>query len=154
MGFIVVGLDGSNTSRKAFREAIREATWRECSLQALHVTNYPIMNAYAYSYLDLEALRRAGRTFLDEELALLADEYDGAFPVPVEHEAVLGHPGVEITRAAEGTDEAHAELVVLGSRGLGGIRGVLLGSVTTYAIHHLPCEILVVPAQDEDPEDD
>lgn len=42
MSFIVVGLDGSETSRSAFSEAIREAEWRHAKVVALHVVSIPV----------------------------------------------------------------------------------------------------------------
>ena len=64
---------------------------------------------------------------------------------PVEAKVVLGHTGVKLIEVAEDGEDGPAELVVLGSRGLGGFKGLLLGSVTTYAVHHLTCRLLVVP---------
>jgi len=145
MGFIVVGIDGSETSQKAFKEAIREADWRSCSLLAVHVVPYPVVTGYEYGGLDFDLLRSSGEEFLAAELSKLEQDYDGKFPVPVDSNVAFGHTGAEIIKAAEGGDEGPADLVVLGTRGLGGFRGLLLGSVTTYAAHHLPCQLLVVP---------
>ncbi|MEE9416972.1 MAG: universal stress protein [Acidimicrobiales bacterium] len=150
MAFIVVGLDGSQCSRKAFHEAVREATWRDAGLVVVHVVSYPVMSGYEFSArIDLDALLSRGDKLLEDELAILESEYDGSFPVAVERRVVMGHTGVEMMRAAngEGRDDGEtAELVVLGSRGYGGFRGLMLGSVTTYAAHHLSCALLVVPA--------
>lgn len=150
MPFVVVGLDGSQCSRKAFHEAVREATWREAELLVVHVVSYPVMSGYEFSArIDLDALQSSGYSFVDNELAELAAEYDGSIPVAIERRVVMGHTGVEMMRAAEGEgrdDGESAVLVVLGSRGYGGFRGLMLGSVTTYAAHHLTCTLLVVPA--------
>ncbi len=145
MGFIVVGIDGSETSRKAFHEAVREAQWRGASLLALHVVANPVMTGYEFGDL-INVVLEGGKEFATGELKFLSETYDGAFPVVVDHSVVMGHAGMELLSAAEG-DEASgpAELVVLGSRGLGGFKGLLLGSVTTYAAHHLECPLLIVP---------
>ena len=147
MGFIVVGIDGSETSRRAFRLAIQEAEWRAARLLALHVVTNPILTGYEFGNL-IDMVLEGGKALADEEVAALETEYEGGFPVPVEHAVVMGHSGVEMIRAAEGDDQSGpAELVVLGTRGLGGFQGLLLGSVTTYAAHHLTCPLLIVPPE-------
>lgn len=145
MGFIVVGIDGSATSREAFRQAIRQAEWRGVGVLVLHVVPNPVLTGYEFGNL-LERALESGRAFMKQELSALEAQYESGFPVSVDLSVVMGHAGVEVLNAAKGTDQGGpAELVVLGSRGLGGFRGLLLGSVTTYAAHHLACPLLIVP---------
>ena len=59
----------------------------------------------------------------------------------VERSIVVGHPASEIIRAAE---EAGVDLVVVGARGLGAFRRLVLGSVSDRVVHHAPCSVLVV----------
>lgn len=149
MSFVVVGIDGSETSRSAFAEAVQEAQWRQYDVLALHVVTVPVSLGYEYgAVIDLKLLREAGTQLMAAELEELRARFGGEFPVPVESRTVFGHPGVELIKAAEDGDEGRAELVVLGSRGLGGFKGLLLGSVTTYAVHHLTCRLLIVPSVD------
>ena len=151
MGFVVVGLDGSGTSRAAFREAIREAQWREASLLALHVVAYPVAAGAEFgAVIDIQMLQESGEQFAAAEIDKLRAEYNGEFPVDVSYKVVFGHSGAQIIDAASDTDGQKAELVVLGSRGLGGFRGLLVGSVTTYAVHHLTCQLLIVPSSDDE----
>lgn len=149
MGVVVVGVDLSENSTLAFREAVREAVWRDASLVVLYVLQMPAYAAVEFGAMeiDLGAIRDAGIVALDEHLAEIEATYDGGFPIPVNSEVAIGHTGSRILQAAT---EHDAELVVLGSRGLGGFRGLMVGSVTTYAVHHLRTQLLVVPAIDDE----
>lgn len=151
MGFIVVGLDGSQTSRSAFAEAVREAVWRQASVLALHVVSIPIsMGAEYGAVIDIGALRQGGSELVEAELAALEASYGSGFPVPVESRVVFGHAGAELIKAANDGEDGPAEMVVLGSRGYGGFKGLLLGSVSTYAVHHLTCRLLIMPTVNPD----
>ena len=59
---------------------------------------------------------------------------------PVTRTVTTGGPAATILRAAEAAD-----LVVVGSRGRGGLKGLILGSVSRQVVHHAPCPVLVVP---------
>lgn len=150
MAYIVVGIDGSATSQKAFHEAVRQAGWRDASVLALHVVHFPYFVGYESAVVDLGTLQTGGKDFLARELDTLAESYGGEFPVRVESKLAVGHCGLELVAAAEPKDGGEpAELVVLGSRGYGGFRGLVLGSVSTYAVHHLTTPLLVIPPDGE-----
>jgi len=144
MGVVVVGVDRSGTSTKALHEAIREATWRGSTVLVGYVVQRPVyatveLGAAMVDALDVEAV---GREAIASYLAEVEASFDGGFPVPLESEVLVGHAGNQILELARRHD---AELIVLGSRGFGGVKGLLLGSVTTYAVHHVKRPLLVVP---------
>lgn len=144
MKFVVVGLDGSETSRDAFHEALKEAKWREAELHALHSVPYPVLYGHEYAAIDFDQFRLAGEELLKDELDSLASGYGGDFGVTVKSTVVMGHSGVQLMKAATLESGEEAELVVVGSRGRGGFTGLLLGSVSTYLAHHLPHRLLIV----------
>ena len=82
--------------------------------------------------------------FADETLASVEHETAKvleAAHVPFEFRREFGHPVERIVAAA--CDE-HADLIVMGSRGLGGFQRFLLGSVSDGVLHHAHCAVLIV----------
>jgi len=144
MGVVVVGVDRSEISTKALRAAIREAEWRGASVVVVHVVPRPALETVAAlkNSFDVEGF---GADAIAEYLQEVEATFDGGFPVDVTSEVRVGHPGDEILKLAGSCD---AELIVLGSRGRGGVKGLLLGSVTTYAVHHIRRPLLVVPGDE------
>jgi nucleotide-binding universal stress UspA family protein len=62
-------------------------------------------------------------------------------PPQVNVSASTGLPAEELLAAAEGAD-----MIVVGSRGAGGFRRLLLGSVAAQITHHAHCPVVVIPA--------
>jgi len=141
MGRMVVGVDGSEPSARALRWALDEAARRGDTVEAVTVWHYPVLTADAMSgtslAVDAEALAGNARTVLEDTLAgVVADEAARAAVVRIVAE---GSPGHVLVEAAAGAD-----LLVVGSRGLGGFAGLLLGSVSNHCVHHAPCPVTVV----------
>ncbi|HEY9637269.1 MAG TPA: universal stress protein [Coleofasciculaceae cyanobacterium] len=86
---------------------------------------------------------------IEEAKAILKRYCDEAINhgVPTESNYEVGDPGHEICKAAK---EWHADLIVVGRRGLTGLTEAILGSVSNYVVHHAPCSVLVI--QDVEPE--
>jgi nucleotide-binding universal stress UspA family protein len=128
---ILVAFDGSDTAARALSWALNEARLRHAQVTVLHAWRQPV---------DLGAAERAS-------LELLADALDGAdtteLTAPVETRSVSGGAAGSIVDAA-----ASADLVVMGSRGLGGFKGLLLGSVASHVVHHAMCTVVVIPASE------
>lgn len=134
---ILVGVDGSEGSRVALEWALAEA-----KRFAAHLT---ILSAYRLevSWIDgpdysqwEEAERRAAERGLAKMLG------DATVPpdVEVETRVVEGNPVNVLIEAS--TD---ADLLVVGSRGRGGLTGVLLGSVSQRCVERAHCPVVVVP---------
>lgn len=142
---VLTGVDGSASSLDAVRWAAAEAARRGAALTLLYACYIPSPEPYTpvalpRSYGD--ALREQGKDLLEEARHVAEHAAD----VPVRTELRAGLPADELVRAS-----AAASLAVLGSRGLGGIAGLLLGSVAVHLAAHGHCPVVVV--RGEAPED-
>ena len=144
---ILVGIDGSESSRAALRFALAEARQRGTSVRAVGVWHVPVTaygSAFVPANLTLrEDLETAARDGLQRAIADAA-----AADVEIETAVKEGQPADVLLKEAQA-----AELLVVGSRGLGGFRGLLLGSVSQQCAHHAPCPLVIVPrARDQGPD--
>lgn len=131
---IVVGVDGSDSAGKAIEWALAQAT-SEDVVVIVNTWSIPAMSGYelpAASMGDLEAAAQR----LVSDIAADIENSDGP---KIETEARSGHAGLRLTELS-----ADADMIVVGSRGYGGFRGLLLGSVSTYLVHHAECPVVVV----------
>ena len=133
---ILVPVDGSEGSDRAVAEAIKLAEVCEGKLNFLYIANINQLAINAcLSDVVLEAVTKAGNVILDRAMQMV--------PSGIKKEAFseTGSPAVAILDFAEhsGTD-----LIVMGSRGLGVVKGVLLGSVSQYIVEQAKCPVLVV----------
>jgi nucleotide-binding universal stress UspA family protein len=131
---VVVGVDGSTGSRRALRRAAVEAIAHQATLvvvMAWGLFDQPGDGSFDPHY-DAGRARDALQRIVDGEVA------------PSHPEAVLqvvnDLPARALLEAGRG-----AWLLVVGSRGLGGFQGLLLGSVSQQVVHHAECPVLVVP---------
>lgn len=130
---VVVGVDGSTGSRKALEFAFDHASRSGSKVTAIHAwRNHS--RGYPGEGL-VEEIQAAERT-LAEALAGFADQYPD---VKVTTEAIPVPPQRALADASQA-----AELVVVGSRGLGAFTGLLLGSVSQAVLHHAQCPVAVV----------
>jgi nucleotide-binding universal stress UspA family protein len=137
---IVVGVDGSPSSRAALRWAVRQAVLTGGTVDAVMAWQFPRIlrtAAWAPIYVDEAAgLEEDARKTLD---AVISDEVKPGDSQLVTTRVVQGDPYVVLREAA-----ADADLLVLGSRGHGGFADALLGSVGQYCVHHAHCPVLIM----------
>lgn len=133
---ILVPVDGSEGSDRAVAEAIAMAEICEARLNFLYVANINQLAINAcLSDAILEAVTKAGNVILDRAMEMV--------PSGIEKEAYseTGSPAVVILDFASSND---IDLIIMGSRGLGIVKGVLLGSVSQYIVEQAKCPVLVV----------
>jgi nucleotide-binding universal stress UspA family protein len=134
---IVVGVDGSETSKDALRWAARQAKRDNVALRVISAWRIP--NSFYGGGVpgaierDLEAESKAT---LDEIIAEVVGR-DG--PTDITAVAIEGHPAPELVKASES-----AELLVVGNRGRGAFAGMLLGSISDYCVRYSSCPVVVV----------
>lgn len=138
---ILVGIDGSEGAQLALRWALDEARARQAAVEVVYAWRSPVAGlGTAVITLDAATVENDAQFELDR--ALDAADTTGLI-APVERVVMAGPAAQVILHAAKGAD-----LVVLGSRGLGGFKGLLLGSVSHQVARHAPCPVVVVPGAD------
>ena len=137
-GLIVVGVDGSPHARRALEWALSEARLRGGRCLLIHTYEFGIAASSPYAFPPLEEVTASADATLEEELVVAR-----ASGLPVEGKVVFGGAAKALVDAA-----AHADLLVVGSRGRGGFRGALMGSVSTACVHHAACPVVVIPPPD------
>jgi len=131
---VVVGADGSRESDAAVDFAFQAAELRGVPLVIVQACPAQILGSpWQETAVGSDWLRVA-----DERIAAQRDRYPD---VEVRSRIVQTSPASALLHEAAG-----AQLVVVGSRGRGGFRGLLLGSTSQALIHHSPCPVAVVSA--------
>ncbi len=127
---VVVGIDGSDASDRALAWAATAAARTGAVLEG-HCSQ-----GVGYLYTPRDEAQMASQRTIDEAADRVADMAPGVTFKGVAHE---GPAAKDLIDASEGAD-----LLVVGSRGLGGFRGLLLGSVSQQCTLHARCPIVIV----------
>ncbi|MBT2369405.1 universal stress protein [Streptomyces sp. ISL-10] len=125
---VSAGVDSSAESRAAAGWAAWEAVLRDARLRLVHVEEWPLPLAVAVPTIDRADHRRWADDLLDGVGDAVRQEHPG---LRVETRRLSGRPAAAL--AVEASEE-EVELLVLGSRGLGTVSGVLMGSVGMAAV--------------------
>ncbi len=133
---ILVPVDGSESSDKSVEYAVSLAELCGAKLNFLYVANVNQLSINAsLTHAIMDAMRTAGAAILERAASMVSEN--------VEYEKIMetGAPAAVILEYEEILD---ADLIVMGSRGLGVVKGVLLGSVSQYIIERAQGPVLVV----------
>ncbi|MFF0311271.1 universal stress protein [Streptosporangium sp. NPDC004379] len=135
---VVVGVDDSPQSDPALAYAFEQARVRGCPLRAVHAWQLPV-HAFAPDVTyDMDEVRRYQDRMVREKLTAWREKLPD---VPVIEDVSSAHPVDALVEAS-----AEADLVVVGSRGMGTIGSAILGSVSRGVLHHARCPVAVVRA--------
>ncbi len=141
---ILVATDGSEPAQHAVEYAAISAEKWDANLLILTVVPptpiYPSMDEYTddFSIEHEKAIMSYHVGVLDEAKKSLKEKHP---ELNVSTQVKKGYVATKILKASE---EAEVDLIVIGSRGLGGLTGWFLGSVTNYVVNHCTKPILVV----------
>jgi nucleotide-binding universal stress UspA family protein len=149
---ILVAVERADRNNLVFDSAVSLAKTIDASIMLLHVlceneASYPILPTYAYYPLlnegdyemyqhKLAEYKQLGIDFL-QYLTQKATEAG----ITTEYSQLIGNPGRIICELANTWE---ADLILVGSRGLRGLKEMFLGSVSNYVTHHAPCSVLIV----------
>ena len=149
---ILVAVDRSANNKSVFDSAVALAQNTGATLMLLHILSksepdYPIMPTYTYYPVvgdrDFEAYHKQLAEYKEWGLSFLQNLTEEATEAGVDSEytQLTGNPGRTICELASNWS---ADLIVVGSRGLTGLKEMFLGSVSNYVTHHAPCSVLIV----------
>lgn len=146
---IVVGTDFSETAGAAVEHAAELAKAFGAKLHIVTAFK-PAMTA-SIAASSLEAMTAGGAEFLQEADSAIANEVESTLQdleaklaadgIKVQTHSCAGDPSDALIEVAEQTK---ADLIVVGNRGMGGVKRFVLGSVPNKISHHSPCSVLIV----------
>jgi len=134
---VVVGVDGSATAQRALHWALDEARLRKATVEVVHAWRPPIVGGpFTVVPVDPTISEQAAHDVVENALA--GEDTEG---LDLRRTLVCGGATEALLHAAE-----DADLVVVGSRGLGAFQRLLLGSVSHQVAHHVRCPVVVIPS--------
>lgn len=141
---ILVAIDESGLNRKIIEAAIDIAQHKHAHITLVNVNKENVTTGMMYvpeGYLEsmLEGLEKESVEIVEKA----KNELSAALPEEAAIEAVhlKGDPALQILEYAK---ENGQELIIIGSRGLSGMKGVMLGSVSLKVSQLAPCPVLIV----------
>lgn len=139
-GSMLVGVDTSDCSRLALEWGAATARLLDVPLRAVQAWQYPTDTVWWPGHAELADAEHTDALLTEELTQLLEDVVGDAEGLDAGVEVVRGPTTGALLHLAE----HHASMIVVGSRGLGGFRGLMLGSVSRQLCEHAPCPVTVV----------
>ena len=146
---VVVGVNGSPSSRAALRWAVNHAALNGGTVDAVMARQVPetdVIGGFGRTPAEVDdekVIADDAQRSLD---AIISEEVKADDRSRVRARVFRGHPATALVEASDG-----AELVAVGQRGLGGFTGVLLGFVGDYLVHHANSPVLIFPRRRPSP---
>jgi nucleotide-binding universal stress UspA family protein len=138
---VVVGVDGSPSSRAALRWAVNHAAVNGGTVDAVMARQVPetdVIGGFGQTPAEVDDEKVVADDAQRALDAIISEEVKADDRNLVKARVFRGHPAMALVQASDG-----AELVAVGQRGLGGFTGALLGSVGDYLVHHANSPVLI-----------
>ncbi len=139
---ILVPIDGSDYSDRALDLAIQMGEKFEAEIEIINVLTYPIVT---YSPLPVTLETEYYEQLKDISKKMLNQAHNKALlsapKLKISSKCLEGRPGKKILERA---DEGNFDIIIMGSRGLGGIEELLLGSVSRVVVHGAKVPVTLV----------
>ncbi|MFC4696229.1 universal stress protein [Enterococcus aquimarinus] len=136
---ILVAIDGSVQSEKAFKESVEIAKRNHAKLYLTWIINDIELTTSAYSFAKLLTEEQE---FVEDFMAKKVKEAKELGLEEIETIIEIGSPKRKIS--VDVPNEYDIDLIIMGSTGKGAITQALVGSTTSYVVNHAPCNVLVV----------
>ena len=136
---IVVGVDGSASSRKALTWAAAEAAGHGAELMVLNVWEHTLLPPAGSVSVSERYVPDPSQRTTDDLLQVIREELGEEPPVLVQAHVKQGRPAKVLIE-----ESANADLLVVGERGHGGFVGLVLGSVSQHVAAYAKCPVTVV----------
>lgn len=142
MSKILIPFDGSEPSKNAIFKGMASGIFKDAEIHIITVIPSPVVMPTKNSYIGhdmLDAIAKANKTQAEEVMETAKAIFKEAGGVA---SAVIkeGDPAEEILTYA---DELNVDMIVMGNRGLGTFRKILLGSVSSKVVSNASCSVLI-----------
>ncbi|HEX2783824.1 MAG TPA: universal stress protein [Ilumatobacteraceae bacterium] len=135
---IVVGIDGHDESKTALQWACELAAQTGAAVELVHAWEYPYRTKDAVFGSPQAEMQRDATALADSVVAGLSEEHQATIEATNVVEGITSDVLIDAAK--------NADLVVVGSRGRGGLRSLLLGSVSRKVVQHSPSTVAVIPS--------
>ncbi|MGY3779050.1 universal stress protein [Isobaculum melis] len=136
---ILVAIDGSDESERAFQKAVEVAKRNQSTLLLTHVIDTrAFQSVTSYDGAMAEQATKSAETTLAEYQAYAKKQGIKKVEVSIEY----GSPKAIIAKQLP--EENNIDLIMLGATGLNAVERLFIGSVSDYVIRHAHCDVLIV----------